>query len=230
MKNLIFILLLIPQFLLSQTQYPPPKIEIADHTLSRFITELTLAIGKKDKTFILKHISPQIMNSFGGNGGIDEFKEMWDFDSPNSPFWKITEKLLILGGSKYEEGSNHYSIPYIFSDWGKIGDYDPFEYSIITGENVNVRDKPTTKGSRVVGQFSYDVVSFDSEKTYETRNEHQELEPNDSGGSSWYYVCSVDKKICGFVYWKYVYSAVGYRIGFEKVDGNWQITYLIAGD
>jgi hypothetical protein len=34
----------------------------------------------------------------------------------------------------------------------------------------------------------------------------------------------------GFVASRYVRHPIGYRMGFEKTDGRWQITFFVAGD
>lgn len=215
-----------------QTTLFPPTVDISDYTLSKFMTELTLAVGKKDKKFIIEHMSPKMLNSFGGNGGIEEFKEFWKWgNEEDSKFWKIAERLLILGGSKYIEGSNSYAIPFVYTDWSKlVNNYDAFEHSLIVGTEVNVRDTPNIATSKILGQLNYDIVKRPGNKSYETRDEHQVIEPNFMGGYSWEYICRLDDKLCGFVYWKYVISPIGYRMGFIKKNEKWMIKFLVAGD
>ena len=215
----------------SQERLYPPTVEISDNSLWKFLTELTLAVGKRDEAFITNHLSPKIINSFGGNGGIDEFLAKWKLGDKDSRFWGIVERLLTLGGSKYIENSNTYSIPYIYTDWNKLeNNYDGFFHSLIVGNNVNVRDAPNIRTSKVLGQFSHEVVKLPANKSFETRDQHQHIDPNPMGGYSWQYVCSLNDELCGFVYWKYVVSPIGYRMGFEKINGKWLIIFLVAGD
>ncbi len=230
-KTFLVLLLLNSPLLFSQPKMYPPTAEISDYTLSKFLTEFTLAVGKKDKSWILENMSSSMTNSWGGEGGIEEFKEYWNFDDPKSRFWKVAEHLLILGGSKYHKESNSYWLPYTFTDWDKLkGNYEPYEHSLITGTKVNVRNEPNITTSKVVAQLNYDIVQLPINKSYETKDQHQEIEPNYMGGLSWEYICTLDNKICGFVYWKFVTSPIGYRLGLTKTNSQWKITHLVAGD
>lgn len=201
----------------AQGEMQPPSPEISDYSLSRFLTELTLAVGKKDKAFILDHLSPHILNSFGGDGGIEEFRQYWNFEGDNSQFWEVTEKLLLIGGPKFKKGTEDYTIPFTFTDWPEA--FDAFEYYLVLGSIVNVRDKPNTDDSQVLGQLSYQIVKWNS-----TAGDRFSDEP------VWHNVSSVDGKLTGFVYGKYLVSPIGYRMGFAKTEQGWVITMLVAGD
>lgn len=218
MKNLLLsILCLFALKISAQDKLYPPGPEISDYSLSQFLTELTLAVGKKDKKFILDHLSPNILNSFGGNGGIEEFKAYWDFDSVDSKFWEVAEQLLLIGGPKHKKDTEDYIIPFTFSDWPE--DYDAFEHFLVLGTNVNVRDKPNTQDSQVLGQFSYQIVKWNR-----TETDNLETEPQ------WYNVSTVDGNLSGYVFGKYLVSPIGYRMGFTKTEKGWVISLLVAGD
>lgn len=196
----------------------PPRIEISDHSLSKFLTELTLAVGKKDKDFILSHMNPNMLNSFGGDGGIEEFKMFWDFDDENTKFWGTVERILRLGGSSYTGENNYYTIPYVFTDWPDT--IDAFEHYAIIGENVNIRNAPNIENTEVIGQLSYHIVQhLDTTATEEDQN-----------GFRWYHVATMDNSLSGYVYGKYVVSPIDYRMGFEKTEKGWIISLLVAGD
>lgn len=201
----------------AQGKWYPPSPEISDYSLSQFLTELTLAVGKKDKKFILDHLSPHILNSFGGDGGIEEFKADWNFDSADSKFWEVAEKLLLIGGPKHKRDAEDYIIPFTFRDWPE--EYDAFEHFLVLGTNVNVRDKPTTLDSQVLGQFSYQIVKWNR-----MDSDNSESEPK------WYHVSSVDGTLTGYVFGKYLVSPIGYRMGLTKTEKGWVISLLVAGD
>ena len=59
--------------------------------------------------------------------------------------------------------------------------YNVFEHMAITGTHVNVRNNPHLKTSEVVGQFSYDIVKVDYEKSISIFDE-----------TIWYYTKSLD--------------------------------------
>lgn len=218
-KHIIFILLFfIINSSFGQKKLLPPKMEINDPVLKEFISNLKDAVKKKDKEYILSILSSDILVSFGGNGGIKEFKSHWDWSSDDSSFWIIMDKILRLGGEKYQ-GDGLYSIPYVFSNWPRDENYDAFEYMAITGTNVNVRINPELKTSEVVGQFSYDIVKVDYEKSISAFDE-----------PIWYYAESLDGKLKGYVFWEYIWSPVGYRATFEFIENAWKMTVLVGGD
>lgn len=214
-----------------QDKLYPPSVEIEDNSLYKFIIELTLAVGKKDSAFIIHHMTSDMMNSFGGDGGINEFREYWHNLEADSDFWPLAERLLKLGGGKYLSSTRQYSIPYSYSVWDSLSqNYDPFTHSTIIGNGVNVRDSPNINTSTIIGQLSYDVVINDWDKTANSKKEHQVIEKSYTGSYQWEYVCTLDNSICGYVYWKYIQSPIDYRMGFIKVDNDWKISFLVAGD
>ena len=196
----------------------PPKTEIKEPVLNEFITDLKNAAKNKDKEYIISVLSSDILVSHGGNGGVEEFKSHWNWSSDNSEFWLTMDKLLQLGGGKYQ-GDGFYTIPYVSSNWPGHEKYSVFEHMAITGTNVNVRINPNLKTSEVVGQFSYDIVKVDYEKSIRAFDE-----------IIWYFVESLDGKLKGYVFRDYIWSPVGYRASFEMTDNNWKIVILVAGD
>jgi hypothetical protein len=195
-----------------------PDIKIDHPVLEEFISELKNAVANKDKEYIISILSPDILNSFGGNGGVEEFRSYWNWSSDESPFWNTMNKLLKLGGGKYQ-GLGQYIVPYVYTDWPDDEKYDAFEQMVITGTHVNVRDKPDLKVSKVVGQFNYNIVKVDLKRSFP---------PYDN--TIWYYVESLDGKLKGYVFWDYLWSPIGYRASFEFIDQEWKMTFLVAGD
>lgn len=218
-KHFLFILLFFSiNSFLGQEKLFPPKMEIKDPVLNAFISDLKDAVENKDKEYIISVLSSDILVSHGGNGGVEEFKTHWDWSSEDSPFWSTMDKLLQLGGEKYI-GDGLYSIPYVSSNWPGNEIYSVFEYMAITGTNVNVRINPELKTSEVMGQFSYDIVKVDYEKSIPA-----------FGETIWYYTESLDGKLKGFVFRNYIWSPVGYRATFELIGNEWEIAIIVAGD
>jgi hypothetical protein len=203
---------------LAQEKIPRPTMEISDPALDQFITNLKDAVKNKDKEYIINILSSDIYVSHGGNGGVDEFKSQWDWTSDDSSFWSTMDRLLQLGGGKYK-GDGSYKIPYVSSNWPGDEKYSVFEHMAITGTNVNVRINPHLKTSEVVGQFSYDIVKVDYEKSIPAFDE-----------ATWYYTESLDGKLKGYVFRDYIWSPVGYRAIFEFIDNEWKMTILVGGD
>jgi hypothetical protein len=191
-------------------------VEINDPSLILFLDDLEDAVRSRDKEHIIDLLSLDILNSFGGNGGVEEFKSYWNWTSASSPFWRIMERLLEMGGGKYRQ-KGRYILPYVFQEWND--QYSSYEYAAITGTYVNVRDKPDISQSKVLGQFNYDIVKVDYERSAPSMEDPE-----------WFFVTSLDGSKEGYVFWKYVWSPIGYRAIFEKIDDQWKMTIFLAGD
>ncbi len=222
MKPLLIALFTAFSFIIhAQNQLLPP---IPDNTLVAFLEDLEEAVESKDKAFIIDHLAENVMFSFGAEGrGPKDFANYWNLNEPNNEsFWVLLNRIVKMGGGNYN-GDGMYSLPYVFSDWPD--EIEPYEYLAITGSNVNIRDRPTVNGSKVVGQFNYDIVLPDYEKCISTP-EGKIM----STSFMWFYVKSMDEQLEGYVYGDFVWSPLGYRLGLKKSEKDWQITFLIAGD
>jgi hypothetical protein len=124
-----------------------------DPSFQAFRDKLIEAAKNRDAKYILSILDPNILNSFGGNGGVKEFKEQWKLDNPNSELWGVLGKILSMGGSF---SKNEFCAPYVFS---KFPELDPFEHSAIIGEQVRVREQPDLT-SPVIASLSYDIVAI----------------------------------------------------------------------
>ena len=86
---------------------------------------------------------PQIKNSFGGNDGIAEFREVWKPETADSGIWDTLGTVLALGGSFQDE--NAFVAPYVFSRWP--GQFDSFEHVAVIGSDVRVRSQANTNAA-----------------------------------------------------------------------------------
>jgi hypothetical protein len=214
---------------LGQTKLLPPESKINDSTLNQFINDLKDAIKNKDKDFIINHLSPQVMNSFGGEGGIDEFKSYWCWSCQSTSLWIVLDKILKLGGKSFTHGKV-YSMPYVYSEWPGDELFDVFDYMAITGKDIEIRDKPNYSGSNVVGRLTFDIVKVNWDKSYPSFTEPKLSNVKYIGEKEWYYIESIDGKLSGFVNYDNIWSPIGYRIGFEYDNNKWLISFLVSGD
>lgn len=212
--------------LLAQPSKFPPINDIGkDKSLVAFVNQLKVAVQKKDKAFLLGALDEKVMNGFGGDGGIEEFKEYWHWPQDTISVWHTLEHILNIGGTFTEEGSKDPKSRYLFVfpyvntiDLENPDDY--FFIGVITGQNVNLRDKPDLK-AKVIGQLTYDVVRYKDKTSGK----------NAKGDPEWHLIETLDHKKKGWVFWKYVYSPVDYRLFlFKDKKGNWKISTFVAGD
>lgn len=191
-----------------------------DASFVAFRTKLIAAAERRDVNYIISILDPKVRLSFGGDEGVADFKKFWNIGQKDSLFWGEFLAVIKNGGSFSGEGRNKLSLftaPYTFSDWPD--DIDGFEYHVIFGNRVNLRERPSMD-ARVVGQLSYNVVKIDGEKSV--------MLPDDRG-FDWVRVETLGGKK-GFVKGDFVRSHIDYRAGFEKKGGVWKMTFFLAGD
>ncbi|MGB7069859.1 MAG: SH3 domain-containing protein [Pyrinomonadaceae bacterium] len=189
----------------------------SDPSFSAFRKKLIEAANKRDAEYILSILDPKIKNSFGGDGGIEEFKEAWKINSPDSKFWGELLAAISNGGYMSNE-KDQFSAPYLFE--GLPDNLDPFEHEAIFGKDVRLRAKPDLD-SEVVATLSYNVVRVDNENSVKKENSDSEF--------SWLKVETLGG-LKGFVKAEFVRSSIDYRALFAKQDGEWKMDVFIAGD
>jgi len=187
-----------------------------DPSFFSFRRQLIAAVRKRDRKFILKIVDPKIRINFGEGGGADEFARQWKLRSDNSPLWKILAEVLSLGGTFTGRGSERmFAAPYTYAAFPES--LDAFEYYCVTSKNVPLRAKPDER-ARIIAGLSYDLV-------------RQAPLPRGAKtpGPEWVHVSTSGGKR-GFVARRFVRSPVDYRALFQKRNGAWRMTALIAGD
>ncbi len=187
-----------------------------DPSFRAFREKLIAAVNKRDQAYILTILDTEITNSFGGKGGIDEFKEVWQIDKPDSKFWPEMAAILKLGG-KFEEDT--FCAPYVFGAFPD--ELDSNEYSAIISDNVSMREKPAAN-AKVIAKLSYDIVKFDYEKSIKKTSD------NDAP-VAWAWIETADGK-AGYVPGESIRSALDYRACFVKKNGKWVMDSLLSGD
>ena len=185
-----------------------------DPSFLAFRKRLVRAVRKHDLKFVISILDPEIKNSFGGEGGIDEFKSVWRPDKADSKLWGNLLRILSMGGSFSTRNPDwDFSVPYVFSRWPD--DYDPFEYAAITGADVNLR-REAGMSAPILKQLNYDIVKLEEDN------------PGDAN-RPWTRVRTLDG-IVGYVSSRFVYSPIDYRAGFSRHDGKWRMQFFLAGD
>lgn len=186
---------------------------------SFFVYRLRLieAVASRDTSALYGALSPEIKISFGGGVGLADFRREWEPDSSESELWSTLSEVLAGGGSMATSGSDAwFEAPYWTSEWKNVS-FDAFEYGVIIGEQVLVRERPTTR-SEAIAALSYDIV--------------RAVDPyalSEEEGMEFVKVELKDGKT-GFVSREFFRSPVGQRAGFRKVDGAWQMQWFLAGD
>lgn len=191
----------------------PPVDEAAkDPSFFVFRSRLIEAVAAHDAGQIVSLLSPKIMNNFGGNGGIDEFKQQWRPEDKESKLWVELGRVLSLGGKFMQDGG--FAAPYYYAAWPDDGSIDAFEWVAIVGANIRVREKADAN-SAVIGRLSFELVRIE--------------EQQDGAPEEWTKVKLADGSK-GFVATRFTGSGVGWRAVFDKENGEWRMTAFVAGD
>lgn len=210
--------------------FPPAKLEPINESkqnaeLRKTLQALLKVIENKDVEGLKGYVDTNIKISFGAEYGINDFMEMWELDlkPEKSLLWQELKNAIVLGGTFDEDNRNAYYTPYTFTRFPEK--YDAFEYAVITGNKVNIRSEPTTKG-KVVAQLSHDVVkivSYDRDFGKQTQTIGDQTH-------AWQKIQMADGKY-GYVWGKFCRTGIDYRAGFAKVrDEGWKMTFFLAGD
>lgn len=186
-----------------------------------FREKLLDAVRNKDIFYLLDQLDPNIKVNFGDGNGVEAFTQAWQLTSEEktkvSPLWDELEKTLQLGGS-FDKDNDLFLSNYVFATLDEP--YDPFIHAVVVGSGVRYRSAPNLQ-SKVVGRLSYDVVEV-LDRNGPTATIGGETYP-------WVKIKSLTGKE-GYIFGKYIVSPIDYRAGFKKINGNWKMTFFVAGD
>lgn len=197
------------------SKFPPKDESTKTPELNEFVKELKEIIKNKDSEKLLAIVHPEIKFDFDDGVGKEKFKKNWKPEEKNSDLWVIMNKIVGLGGvfnKNRTETFYDFVFPYVNTVDLEDGD-DYFRTLVITNKGVNVREKPDLN-SKLIGQLTYDIVTYDYEKSED----------------EWYFIQTGDKKISGYIKSDFAYSPVDYRMFLTRENGKWMISCIIAGD
>jgi hypothetical protein len=194
----------------SARQLPVKPIDeaVTDPEFFLFRARVQAAVATHDTAEIMRIVDQDILNSFGGDGGREEFRQHWRLDNPEkSPLWTTLGFVLALGG-RFREDST-FSAPYLVGGTSQDG----FESLVVLGANVAMHSGPAST-SKVV-----DTLSFEEVTKWREKSTTRGWEPirNSKGRTGW-------------VLERHLRSPIGYRAGFVRRDGQWWLRALVAGD
>lgn len=209
---------------LAQRQSFPPVDEAAqDPSLTAFRAELLDRIRARDTEFVIAAACPDIYLSHGGNGGPDELREnltlppetlgeefRHEADALREAFWSALLDTLSQPG--YFDDQGEFWMPHQWQITLPAA-LDPFSAYFVTGQNVSLRQAPSTGGA-ILDLISHEVVIIPD---YQPENDYQRVRLTDG--------------TTGYLHSDFLWSMVGYRAALVKsVAGNWQLCTFVTGD
>jgi hypothetical protein len=234
MKKCILIVMccwLVQSLSAQQKPYPPRDETSTDPSLASFVADMKKAVTSRDQAWIKKSLADDAESSVDSDLNKDAFIKNWDVDNDSSEFWRIVSRAMDMGGVFLHDTADHlgkfqFVFPYTYALDLSIED-DFYDMGVITGNNVNLRSKPDTKGE-VVAHLSYDIIRFmtDAKEGLQITSG-----ANGMGEPEWYKIETYGKDKKGWVNWRYVYNLMGPRLFLHKESsGRWKISALITGD
>jgi hypothetical protein len=102
--RILFLLLLLAVWAPSDASAQVARLYPVDEAVQQpdffsFRARLLLALQARDTAFLYAALAPNILNSFGGDGGVAEFRQKWRPGEPGSEVWRVLTEVLALGGS-----------------------------------------------------------------------------------------------------------------------------------
>jgi hypothetical protein len=167
-------------------------------------------VKRRDAKALLAMVSPAISWSFGDDaGGKDGFGKYWSLETGKaSPIWVELDQIVRLGC--FVQGPDNPTMPHFFGQ--DAGGTSPGGSALVLGPAVNLRAEPTT-ASASLRKINWEVVT-----TQETSADGKWTKVKDAGGKT------------GYIRNDYLRGDLDYRIGFERKDKGWVISFFIAGD
>jgi hypothetical protein len=200
---------------LGTPRLPPVDEAPRDPSFHTFRRVLLRAIARRDARHLYRVTDPKIMFSFGDDPGREGFWRQWRPERRDSKLWGELQRVLSLGGSfDTVEGRRHFSAPYVFSKWPDR--YDDFAHVAVTGRDVALRSRPVHRAP-VLARLDYDIVRI------------KDGTATKGSPSAWVPVTTMAGR-SGYVQGRFLRSPTDYRAGFEKRQGQWRMTFFVAGD
>ena len=188
-----------------------------DDSLFAVRAQLMSAVVRRDVPALMALVDPRIRSSFGGDGTVAEFREMWRITDrkADSELWRVLGSALAFGGTFSNQG-REFSAPYTYARWPDS--IDAFEHVAIVGAGVRVRAEPSLD-SETLRTLTFAIVPI-------ARNGDL---PTEEIAERWVAVKLTDGRV-GYVSADYVKSPIDYRVVLSHASGTWKLAALVAGD
>lgn len=191
------------------TRLPPADESSSDREFRMFFRALQRCVRNKDAKWLMSALSPKIVNSFGGDGGIAEFRQQWslDHDAPSSRVWQELTAVLNLGCARTEDG---FVSPWYFAHLPDTDDWPTYLIAVVP--NAPLLDSP--QSSRVIARLNSDILDPADAADHES----EFVRVRSRAGAE------------GFVRRRDTREPLWYRALFARMGGKWKMTHFVAGD
>jgi hypothetical protein len=196
--------------------YPVDESHL-DPSFVDFKARLLQAVERRDLDFILRiaHSSIALGSPEDFPNPRESLRRLFQPTRYESGMWQELRQMLLLGAVQTE---GEFCAPYIHAKFPR--ELDPFEYLVITGENVRVRAEPSLT-AEAIDTLSYDIVKLDSIGYTEP------VETIAGERHRWWRVLTPSGRT-GHIWGKYARQPIDYEVCFKKIEGKWMMTSLVS--
>lgn len=187
----------------------PPRDECAGLPgFAAFRARLDDAIRRRDVEALLALTDPDIRLDFGGGAGREQMRADWRLgEGSQSPIWGELGTMLRLGCAGNADGA---AMPHMFNRFPER--YDPFASALTIGTRIALRAGQSFD-ARVLARLDWETLALTG------TDPEAEWQP-----------VRLDDGRAGFVHRDLLRRPIDYRLIFDRVNGEWRIGALIAGD
>ena len=184
-----------------------------DPKLAELIATLVKACDEKDFKPFEAALSPDAIASFGGDSGIQGFKDAYGIDSPDTTFYADFKTAVTMGGAFMDDAT--YGAPYVYAAWPD--ELDSFSYTAAVGDKTMLYAKPED-GAKTLAEVTHQFLEVIEEA------------PDAKGAApdGWIHVKA--GKHTGYVKYAETRSPLNYRAVFQKTENRWWLGAFVAGD
>ena len=188
----------------------PVNESAKDPALAEMIATLLKACDDKDFKPFEAALSPDAIAGFGGETGVQGFKDVYGIDDPNTTFYADFKAALLAGGAFMDETT--YAAPYTYALWPE--DLDSFAWVVATGDKTMLYAAPKD-GAKTLADVTHQYLEIVEEDPGVTPE-------------GWAHVKSGMKS--GYVKQGEYASPIGPRAVFQKTTNRWWLGAFVAGD
>ncbi len=189
----------------SHSHVMPDEAEKSD--FKAFRTELLKAITRKDKPFIDKHLSQDIVTALGGGKGKEAFFESWQNLDETSPFWARMERVM-LHGAQYDSESEEYHAPSVSFD----DSHSELPQAIIWNKQAAMRQTSDDNSPVMTTPYGEQVSLLEPSEALPVQEKKAKVKTS--------------KGTVGFLNSNDFYSAYDEFAVFKKFNGKWLLTWF----
>lgn len=190
---------------------------VHDPSLLAFRLEMQEAVVARHIEAVLARVSPGVSNSIGGNGGIEEFRQIWNVEEGAPALWPVLASMLAGGGMilRHPEGETgqigcgpRFLGPWWYAAWPR--QIERHGHALAIGPEVPVQERPDAAGPPIA-TLSWEIVESGEQQ------------------DGWLPVV-LDNGRSGWVREEDTRPALAHHIMLEKCDGEWWMETLAHGD